>query len=310
MESVRNLGLLMAHRTLRFLKIVTHSVASIDVATSAWTDWLGYRLVDEGRLDARLGAAWNTPASIGQRFCLLQPASGAEVFIRCIENKTRNSYTPASYGWSATELLVTDPDQLLRELDDSPFTHVAGPMDLFAQKKAPRALQMSGPSGELLYFTRILPGGSRYGMKGAVSTVDRPFIVPVGGPSMDAMHRFYGDELGLRTMEPIPFVNDIMARACNVDSRTPFAMSIAPLPGRRFLIEMDELPTGLNRRRIPAGQLPCGMAMVSFLVTRLEDIPATPRARPEVIQALPYDGRRTTVIEGPAGEWIELIEGL
>jgi len=300
----------LTQRYLRFLKIVTHSVESIDIATSAWTDWLGYRLVAEGRLDARLCAAWDAPQSTGRRYCILQPASGAEVFIRFIENGISNNYTPATYGWCATELLVTDPDRLLHELATSPFTHVAGPMDLFSQKKAPRALQMSGPSGELLYFTRILPGGSRYGMKGARSTVDRPFIVPVGGPSMVDMHRFYGDKLGLRTMEPIPFVNGIMARACNVDSRTPFSMSIAPLPGRRFLIEMDELPAGLERRPMPPGQLPCGMAMVSFLVERLENIPVTLRSRPETIQTLPYDGRRTAVIHGPAGEWLELIEGL
>ncbi len=167
---------------------------------------------------------------------------------------------------------------------------------------------MCGPSGELLYFTRILPGGSRYGMKGAASTVDRPFIVPVGGPSMDAMHQFYGDILGLRTMEPIPFVNGIMAQACDVDSRTPFSMSIAPLPGRRFLIEMDELPAGLQSRSTLPGQLPCGMAMVSFMVERLDDLAVALRAPPEMVRTIPYDGRRTAVIQGPAGEWLELIE--
>ncbi len=298
----------MANRCLRFLQIVTHCVESIDVAVSSWTEWLGYQVVDEGCLNAQLCAVWATPHSTGQRYCVLQPASGAEVFIRFVENGIPNHYTPASYGWSATELLVTDPDRLLRELADSPFTHVAGPADLFAQKKAPRALQMSGPSGELLYFTRILPGGSRYGMKGAVSPVDRPFIVPLGGPSMDDMQHFYGEELGLRTMEPMLFINGIMARACNVDSRTPFSMSIAPLPGRRFLIEMDELPGGLEYRPTPPGQLPCGMAMVSFLVKCLEDIPGTLRAEPKTIQALPYMGRRAAVIQGRAGEWLELIE--
>jgi len=299
----------MTQRHLRFLKIVTYSVESIEVASSAWTRWLGYRCIDAGRLDPRLCAAWDTPGSTGRRYCLLQPASGAEVFIRFVENGLANSYTPASYGWCATELLVTDPDRLHGALAASPFTHLAGPADLFPRQKAPRALQMHGPSGELLYFTRILPGGSRYGMKGARSAVDRPFIVPVGGPSMADMHRFYGERLGLRTMAPTPFANGIMANACQVDPRTPFLMSIAPIPGRRFLIELDELPDGLERRAIPPGQLPCGMAMVSFTVGCLDDIPVPRRARPERIEIPPYNGRRITVIEGPAGEWLELIEG-
>jgi len=300
---------LMAHRHLRFLEIVTHSVECLDIARSAWVNWLGYRVVAEGELGAELCAAWDTPASAGRPWCLLQPASGAEVYIRFVETAIRNSFSPASYGWCATELLVTDPDRLLADLATSPFPHIAGPMDLFAQPRAPRALQMVGPSGELIYFTRILPGGSRYGMKGATSPVDRPFIVPVSGPSMTAMHAFYGDVLGLRTMPSVPFINSIMARACDVDERTPFSLSVVPIPGRRFLIELDELPPGLPRRHRPQGELPGGMAMVSFVVERIDAVPVAWRADPRPVTEALYAGRRTGVTEGPAGEWLELIEG-
>lgn len=299
----------MAHRYLKYLSIVTHSVERLDVAVNAWCDYLNYQVVDSGNLGRELCAVWDTPLAQGSPFCLLQAASREPVYIRFVENRLPNGYTqPATYGWCATELLVKDPDQLLMRLRNSPFAHIAGPMDLFPQQKAPRALQMMGPSGELIYFTRILPGGSRYGMKPARSEVDRPFITPVGGPLMADLQNFYGDTLGLRTMPPIPFVNGIMAAACGVDEQTPFAMAIAPLPGRRFLIELDELPAGIGSRPRPDGKLPLGMAMVSFETPSLDGFPVEFRARPRPLAEEPYAGRRAAVIQGPAGEWLELIQ--
>ena len=51
------------------------------------------------------------------------------------------------------------------------------------------------------------------------------------------------------------------------------------------------------------------MSMVSFLVNRLDDVPVRMRAPPRAIPGIPYDNRRVAVIEGNAGEWLELIEG-
>ncbi len=48
--------------------------------------------------------------------------------------------------------------------------------------------------------------------------------------------------------------------------------------------------------------------MVSFAVECLDDIPVEFRAAPKAVPDQPYQGRRAAVIEGPAGEWLELIE--
>ena len=72
---------------------------------------------------------------------------------------------------------------------------------------------MTGPAGELIYFTRILPGGSRYGLHGARSFVDRPFIMVVGGDSMDSLYDFYSHKLGLRVDRTAPFIIRQMSRA-------------------------------------------------------------------------------------------------
>lgn len=297
-------------RLLRHVAIVTHCVPELDPVVAAWSRYLGYRVVDLGELDEQLCAAWNTPAAAGQRYCTLQPESGQDSLIRFVETDDPGGYgPPLTFGWNATELLVQDVDELARHLRGSPFRILGGPGDLYPRPRAPRAMQVSGPSGELVYFTRILPGGSRYGMHGARSPVDRVFIVTVGGPSSDAMHEFYGGALGLRIMDRMPFINTILAHGCAVSPSTIFPTSIARIPGRSFLLEMDEYPGTVQPRSRRAGHLPTGMSMVTFLVPDLAALTLPVRHPPQSIQGLPYRGRRVTVIEGPAGEWLELLEG-
>ncbi len=297
-------------KLLRHIAIVTHCVPDLRTVVDAWTKHLGFEVADQGILGAGLCAIWNAPAAVGQRYCTLLPESGQDSYIRFIETADPGGYgPPMTFGWNATELLVRDVDGLAARLRGSPFTVLGGPGDLYPRPRAPRAMQVVGPSGELIYFTRILPGGSRYGLHGARSEVDRVFIVTVGGPSSEQMHAFYGGPLGLRIMDRMPFFNSILADGCGVPATTVFPTSIARIPGRSFLVEMDEYPQGAQPRVRREGHLPPGMSMVSFRVNRLGDTPVPMRAPPRTINGIPYGGRRVAVIEGNAGEWLELIEG-
>jgi len=299
---------------LRAITIVTHCVASLEVAVSYWTDILGYTVAESGRLDATACAAWNAPAAAGQRYALLQPASGEPCYLRFIETGERGHGPPASWGWTATELLVQDTDALALRLEGTGFRRLGGPANLYPRPNAPRAMQVIGPSGELIYFTRLLPGGSRYGLKQARSPVDRPFICTIGGPAAARMHEFYAGVLGHRIMERTPFVNGILAMLCEAPPGTVFPTAVARIPGRRFLLELDEFPGHIGPRRRTPGQLPPGMSMVSFSVHSLDALQALQpggvplRAAPRALQGVAYGGRRVAVIEGPVGEWLELIE--
>ena len=282
--------------------------SDISTCRSAYTDLLDYQVIDEGELPQSLAAAWSTPDMTGMPYALLQPSSGAEVYLRFIETGRSGGYwPPVTQGWIATEILTTDPDALLEKLQGSAFTHIGGPGDLYPHPKSARALQMAGPAGELMYFTRILPGGSRFGLHGAKTFVDRPFIMVTGGTSMDEIHGFYGGVLGLRVTEPSPFVIGQMSRVLGVDPRTAYPVSLARIPGRSFLIELEELPPYIERRHVPEGQLPEGLAMVSFKSAPLDELNLNYRAEPRRIDIPPYNGRKVAVIEGPAGEWLELI---
>lgn len=295
-------------RALRRIEIATHCVPELAACVPAYRDLLGYRVADEGRLPADLTGAWATPGMTGLPYALLQPASGAPVYLRFIETGRAGGYwPPVTQGWIATEILTTDPDAVLQKLEGSAFTRIGGPADLYPSPKSARALQMAGPAGELMYFTRILPGGSRFGLHGAKSFVDRPFIMVVGGESLAAIEAFYGDVLGLRIWPQQPFRIGQMSRVLGLPADTSYPMSIARIPGREFLLELEELPAGIARRHVPEGQLPEGLAMVSFSAAPLAEINADYRTEPRRIGIPPYEGRNVAVIEGAAGEWLELI---
>ncbi len=245
----------------------------------------------------------------GMPYALLQPASGAQVYLRFIETGNAGGYwPPVTQGWIATEILTEDPDAVLRKLQGTRFKRIGGPADLYPSPKSARALQTSGPAGELMYFTRILPGGSRFGLHGAKCFVDRPFIMVVGGTSLADIESFYGAVLGLRIWEQEPFRITQMSRVLQLSPETAYPISIARIPGRSFLLELEELPPYIKRRRVPSGELPEGLAMVSFASAPLSELTLDYRASPRAIDLPPYRGRKLAVIEGPAGECLELID--
>jgi hypothetical protein len=297
-----------ARRTLQRIEIATHCVPSLTACVPAYVDCLGYRVVHAGPVTAELAAVWGAPAMQGKPSALLQPASGAAVYLRFIETGRSGGYwPPVTQGWIATEILATDPDALLARLAGTAFRHVSGPADLYPAPKSARALQMAGPAGELMYFTRLLPGGSRFGLHGARCFVDRPFIMVVGGASMAALEHFYGATLGQRIFVQEPFRIKQMSRVLGVPESTAYPISLAGLPGRSFLLELEELPAGIARRTVPAGELPEGLAMVSFQAAPPAGLSLPFRAPPCRIDVPPYAGRTVAVVAGPAGEWLELI---
>ncbi len=296
-------------RLLKDIEIVSHSVTDLAAEVAAWTTCLDYQIIEQGSLDMALCNAWDTQADLGLAYALLGPASGAAVYIRLIEAQNRIGYwPPVTWGWNVTELLVEDPDAMALQFENSPFRRTGGPGDLYSSPKAPRAIQTCGPAGTTLYFTRIQPGGSRYGLHGAKSRVDRVFNVIVGGPSMEALRDFYGSTLGQRVSEPTPFIMPMAAEATGAPPDTQFPIAVATIRPRNCIIELDEYPKTTTARPRVEGQLPGGVSMVSFSTANLDSCPVAFRAAPVAIDAAPYNGRRVAVIEGPAGEWLELIE--
>jgi catechol 2,3-dioxygenase-like lactoylglutathione lyase family enzyme len=292
---------------------VTIVVPDLDAVEAAYGSFLGYRVVERGTVDADLAGAFAAPAMRGRRLLVLGPASGEPVFLRFVEAPaTPGSAALKTLGWNATEILVEDPDALAERLVHSPFRIVGPPRNLQFNPKV-RAMQVLGPAGELLYLTRIPPGGSMFDLGSARSFVDRTFIVVLGGRSMPEMQAFYRDVLGLPVTEARPSRVEVLNDAWGFDGEHQIPLAIAQLP-KNFLVELDEYPAAAVPRPARSGDLPPGMAIVTFGVRRLDALGAAPLATPAALAGpaarsnAPYHGRRAMLLRGGAGELVELVE--
>ena len=293
---------------LSFMIVVTMTAPDLGAVEDAYTSHLKYRVADRGTVSEALAAVWDTPRMVGRDYLLLQPASGAEVFLRFVQADPVAGYGPMkTFGWNATEILVQDPDALAEQLAASPFEIVGTPMNLSSNENI-RAMQVVGPANEVLYFTRIPPGGGGTNLGSAEAFVDRTFIVVLGGPSMDALRSFYNEILAMPVSEPIGARVRLLSRAHDLDLEYRHPLAMASLP-KDFGIELDEYPATATTRPQRFGELPPGMAMVGFRIASLTPVADLLLGEPQAIEAAPYNGRRAGVLRGPAGELIELIEG-
>ncbi len=290
--------------------MVTLTVEDVVFVAAAYEQWLGYRIVQRGKVSSELAQLWQAPNTIGRTQCLLQPASGEPVYLRFVEAPPVTGYVPLrTYGWNAVELLAEDPDALAEHLAASPFEIIGPPRNLSFSENI-RAMQVKGPANEVLYFTRMGSGKmpSKLGKLGQAQTfVDRTFIIIVGGANIDTIRAFYADQLGMKVSKATAGRISVLSRAFGLDPETPQMLAVTWLP-KRFGIEIDQYPTAAIERPQIAGDLPPGIASVSFTLRSLDKVALPWRHAPCVIDEWPYEGRRAAVTVGAAGEWIELIE--
>jgi catechol 2,3-dioxygenase-like lactoylglutathione lyase family enzyme len=285
---------------------VTLLVPDVDAAEQAYQRTLSYQTVERGHVAPELAERWGAGALAGREFVVLQPQSREPVYLRFVESETAATPPMKALGWNATEILVEDPVLLEPKLADTPFRVIGTPAPLEFNPKVV-AMQALGPAGELLYFTRMPAGASKFGLGSATTFVDRVFIVVLGVHDIRRTLSFYNTTFGLPVTEPAPSRVDVLAGAWGLPREQPFLLGIARLP-ERFLIEVDEYPPDAGTKAAAAGELPAGMAMVSFTVPSLDPFLAQFVAPPVTLDGVPYGGRRAGVLRGPSGEHIELIE--
>jgi catechol 2,3-dioxygenase-like lactoylglutathione lyase family enzyme len=262
---------------------VTVTVPSIDAASAAYSRYLGYRETERGTISTEQAAAWNCERCAGAPFAVLQPEGADDFNFRFIESAHVAGYRAfSSFGWNAAELIVHDVDAMAARLAGSPFQALGPPQDL-SFTDAIRAMQVRGPAGEILYLTQFKRSLPALPHPPARCDVDRVFIVIVAGPSLDALLAFYSGRFAVP--EPARMESRVKAISDVFGLSPEHRYAIAALPLRdRCYIEVDEMPPGAAAPKTPVGQLPPGIAIVSFQSDGIADC-----------------------LRGPAGELIERL---
>ncbi len=271
-------------------RLAGFTITAADPATAAshYVAHLGYVVCDQGIITSVKAEQWRTPNMTGRHYVELHvPAStGPDCFVRFVEQAPFPGMPLLGHGWNAMEVLCQNPHELAKDFAGSPFRVVIPPRPLPFDPDL-HAMQVIGPAGELIYFTSLPTHKALLDLRPAEQRVDEPFIAILGGPNIEAMLGFYRTRLLTTTLPPAPvnvrIINDEFA--LGDDARVP--LGIVKLP-RFHLIEVDEHPSASQPRPRREGELPPGIAMVSFDVGRTRS--------PERVQ----------VVLGAAGEWLEL----
>ena len=289
------------------ISCVTIAAPDLQHMIDSYHLYLGYGLVDHGRLSAAQAELWGLPNLAGRRYALMLPEGEGHTFLRFVESKPTAAYTAFCHmGWNAAELMVQDTDGIAARLAGSPFKVIGPPADLSFSDKI-RAMQVLGPAQESIYLTSFKEKMAEFDVPDARHYVDRVFIVILGGASVPAINDFYHRHFNVAEAPVIPAVISVLSNAQGLPPDTKHDLAALALQGQCY-IEADRMPAATKPRIARDGELPPAISMVSFAVRQFpEGIEwlAPPRTLPQA----PYHGRRAGVCIGAAGEWIELIEG-
>jgi catechol 2,3-dioxygenase-like lactoylglutathione lyase family enzyme len=269
--------------------------------------YLGYELVEHGRVTPAQAGLWGRPALVGRRYGLMLPEGEGRTFMRFVESRPEPGYVPfRHYGWNAAELMVQDTDAVGERLARSPFKVIGPPANLSFTDKI-RAMQVLGPASESLYLTAFKEKMAEFDVPEARHFVDRVFIVILGGQSIADMNSFYTRHFGAPRADVLPAVISVMSNAFGIPADSKHDLAAVGLSGQSY-IEIDAMPTAATPRPGSPDELPPGISMISFAVEALPTAGLPYLSEPAVIAQAPYYGKRAAVCVGAAGELVELIE--
>jgi catechol 2,3-dioxygenase-like lactoylglutathione lyase family enzyme len=293
---------------MTLLKCATLVVADVAQTSALYVQWMDYTVVEQGAVDEALAALWLAPGSAGRPYAILQPASGAQTFLRFVEGSVVPEYEPIrTYGWAATELCVTDVDAVHQRMIASPFEVIGPPRNLdgFATVKP---MQVKGGDKEVVYLTQMLVSGPEHGLPEARSLVDRPFIMVLACPDLRRSADWVRDVLGLEVIEPVAIHYSMISNSFNLPEGEKVELVTGKWQGEVF-IELDQYPPAAKMRPQVPGELPPGVAITTMAHPHLARLGGHWAVEPVVREGVLYAGRRVGMLRTPEGALLEVIEG-
>lgn len=296
---------------LKSIIMVTILVTNLGDTEKAYSDYLNYHVVERCKVSSLMAENWGTPSLTGQECLLMQPESDQNVYLRFIQDPQQRTAIPMRRtGWNATEILVEDPDalaEIFKQDPDSPFTIIGEP-DYLTPKENVKAMQVLGPSGEMVYLTNIIdPSKSNFDLGRASSFVDRVFIMVLGTHDVKQTKQWYENTLGHEVLGPFDYKISVLSKTYNLPAETIYPLSLIQLPSQ-FMLEIDQYPAAAIDLQTMENQLPPGVLMVSFLTDDVDSLIPVAVDPPDPLKIIPYNNRDTLVVRGSSGELIELIE--
>ncbi len=290
------------------IRAATLSVPSIAAIETLYCDWLDQVVRERGVVDHDLARSWGAPAAAGRSYLLMSPDSAPDVFLRVIESPQSIAPPPfTTYGWSAIEIVVDDPDRLRETLRRSPFRIVGEPAPLPTIPSI-RAFQMVGTAGEVLYLASETGDRSKSVLPLPNGRVGRIFIMVSAASRPQVTLDWYARSFALSPGSLRKRSNPLLNLAQGLPADTPLPIATARLARHGNLIQVDGYAATASPREVHRGDLPPVVAMTTFTVDSIEALGLDRVRAPAAGRGLLYGGARTATVRGPDGELIELVE--
>jgi catechol 2,3-dioxygenase-like lactoylglutathione lyase family enzyme len=296
---------------VKLLRAATLTVADVARSEALYRDWLFYDTVESGVLATDLAVSWGAAQSAGKPYVVMQPKSGAEIYLRFVQDDPHPDYQPLkTYGWAAIEICVEDVLKVNERMLDSPFEVIGPPRELDGMP-AIFPMQVQGPDGEIVYLTQIRDDLPMYDLPRATSLIDRQFIHVCAVSDLTGTLNWCQDKLGLSFGRDMAIVYTMLANAFHVPHDNTF--TIATLThDRDVFFEFDQMPPAACARPAWSGRLPQGVAISTIIVPDFAERMRT-HAGWLITPPAPhlgeiYKGKRAATMRGPDGILFELVE--
>ena len=280
---------------------VTITSPDLDRVIDIYSKYLGYRFISSTTVSAEQAKIWDAENIEGSRMIFMSPESSNDFFFRFIEQDIDEDYVPfGTYGWNAAELIVKDVDQSAENLIGSPFEVIGEPADLSFTDQI-RAMQILGPSKEIIYLTQFKSKLDEFDSPSPRCDIDQTFIVILAGENLDQMQSFLHQELSVKKAAPMQSRIRAISKVFDLPEDTKYKSAALAIRGQS-LIELDEMPSKAGPRTCRPGYLPSGISIVSFIAHDSGLISKTydsniPR----------FEKFQASTIKGNSGELIEII---
>ena len=286
---------------LKTLVMVTLLATDLKETARAYHDHFGYRILSSGKIDSLCAEQSGYESMDGQNYIIMLPPQGEpEVMLRFVKG-AKPGYKPMlTSGWNAIELLARDPERLSEDLIHSAF-EIIGPPTYLTNAKNIRAMQVTGPSNEVIYLTRMIdPSKSLLKPLTPASKVGSTFIVVHGSNSLETHQQFIGKTFKNLLTDPIRFKIDILAKARGDSPDTRYPIMLLKFAGP-YGLEFDQYNTASSTSAIDGGVVLVSASVDSFEAANIDWL-----RKPAQSNCTGLNGK-TGLLEFPSGAKLEVI---
>ncbi|WP_199554225.1 VOC family protein [Sandaracinobacteroides hominis] len=289
---------------MNLLRAATLTVSDVGAAVGRFEQWLDYRCIERGPFDAGLAAAWGAPASAGCDCAVLQPASGANVFLRLVEGDSVPGYLPIrTYGWAAIEINVQDVLATAARMEASPF-QIIGPPKRIPGLPTIHPMQVRGPDAETVYLTEI---NGDPALPEAASPIDRLFILVLACRDMRATADWFAQTLGLQNGESSAIPYSMINKSFDLPPTELHEIVTATRAGQIFL-EFDQYPAAATDRPRHPQALSPGVAVCTIFHPDFASLDLQWGSPPTQREGAIYGGRLSGIARTPEGALLEIVD--